>query len=62
MQLNNGLFANKGVFKLERLKAGLIGIRATKLHWLAIPCEADCVPEKAVLARVLKNFNTADHR
>lgn len=34
--------ANVGKFKLNRLKKAALGIKQTQLHWLFIPCEANC--------------------
>ncbi|GAA6173999.1 hypothetical protein NBRC116592_36690 [Colwellia sp. KU-HH00111] len=56
LQLNDQLYANKSNFKMARLKAGLIGTKETKLHWLRIDCKTNCELEKITLNQALNNF------
>jgi len=55
-QLQKQLFPNKKGFKIERLKAGLFGIKNTKLHWIAVHCETNCKQEKNKLNTLLQNL------
>tara|TARA_R110000764_G_scaffold233187_3_gene325998 strand:- start:3696 stop:5138 length:1443 start_codon:yes stop_codon:yes gene_type:complete len=60
LQLNGQLYANKSDFKLARIKAGLLGTKATKLYWFAIHCKTNCELEKISLTTVLDDFNVVD--
>lgn len=56
-QLNNQLFAQRKQFKIARLKAGLIGEKATKLHWLSVNCQESCVDAQIDFEQVLNNLS-----
>lgn len=56
LQINTQLFANKSKFKIARIKAGILGTKATKFHWLTIPCKTNCKLEKVILSQVLNDF------
>jgi len=58
-QLNKQLFSNRKTFKLERIKAGLIGTNTTKLHWLTVTCGSDCTTEQVALTQALDNFKVS---
>jgi len=60
LQTNTQLFANKSQFKMARIKAGMLGTKATKLHWLVIHCKTNCELEKTSLKQALNNFKIVE--
>lgn len=60
LELNGQLYANKGDFKLARIKAGLLGSKATKLYWLAIHCKTNCDIERISLTTALGDLKVVD--
>jgi|GEM_PF-619818 len=55
-QLKDQLYASRNKFKVARIKAGLLGEKNTKLHWLSINCQTDCEQEKTILEQTINNF------
>jgi exosortase A len=60
LQIKTQLYANKSKFKVARIKAGMSGIKATKFHWLTIPCKTNCELEKITLNQVLDDFKVIE--
>jgi exosortase A len=60
LQIKTQLYANKSKFKVARIKAGMSGIKTTKLHWLTIPCKTNCELEKVALNQVLNDFKVVE--
>ena len=56
LQINTQLFANKEMFKIARIKVGISGKKATKLHWISIPCKTNCELEQTRLTIFLNDF------
>jgi len=55
-QINTQLFNNKRAFKIARIKAGMLGTKVTKSHWINIQCKTNCEREKTILKQVLDDF------
>jgi len=60
LQIKTQLFANRGQFKIARLKAGMSGTKTTKSHWFTAPCKTNCDVEKLILVEVLNDFKITD--
>jgi hypothetical protein len=60
LQIKTQLFANRSKFKAARIKAGMSGTTATKLHWFTVSCKANCEVEKVILVNALNDFKVID--